>query len=118
MSKHPCKKHKFNLPGEVVGSSRSQGHEDTVRYLTYGCAFRLVDDVDKKFQTYHPPPDTYPTIWVSTRKCMPSYDISEKNTTSRDEDLKNAHKLEKKMEHGKKAAVETPGGVTQTGSAG
>ncbi len=29
-----------------------QGHEDTVRYLTYGCAFRLVDDVDKKFQTY------------------------------------------------------------------
>jgi hypothetical protein len=49
---------------------------------------------------------------------MPSYDISEKNTTSRDEDLKNAHKLEKKMEHGKKAAVETPGGVTQTGSAG
>ena len=35
-----------------------QGHEDTVRYLTYGCAFRLVDGVDKKFQTYHAAPDT------------------------------------------------------------
>jgi hypothetical protein len=25
----------------------AQGHEDTVKYLTYGCAFRLVDGVDK-----------------------------------------------------------------------
>jgi hypothetical protein len=35
---------------------------------------------------------------------MAFYDISEKNTTPRDEHLKNAHKLEKKMEHGKKVA--------------
>ena len=83
-----------------------QGHEDTVRYLTYGCAFRLVDGVDKKFQTYHAAPDTHPTIWVCmcSRKCMACYDISDKNTTPRDEHLKNAHHLEKKMEHGKKAA--------------
>ena len=49
-----------------------QGHEDTVRYLTYGCAFRLVDGVDKRYQTYHADPDTYPTVWVCmcTRKCM------------------------------------------------
>ena len=83
-----------------------QGHEDTVRYLTYGCAFRLVDGVDKRFQTYHAAPDTHPTIWVCmcSRKCMACYDISDKNTTPRDEHLKNAHHLEKKMEHGKKAA--------------
>jgi transposase len=35
---------------------------------------------------------------------MACYDISDKNTTPRDEHLKNAHHLEKKMEHGKKAA--------------
>ena len=35
---------------------------------------------------------------------MACYDISEKNTTSRDDHLKNAHKLERKMEHDKKAA--------------
>jgi hypothetical protein len=60
-----------------------QGHEDAVRYLTYGCAFRLVDGVDKKFQTYHTAPDTHPTIWVCmcSRKCMACYDISDKNTT-------------------------------------
>jgi hypothetical protein len=83
-----------------------QGHEDAVRYLTYGCAFRLVDGVDKKFQTYHAAPDTHPTIWVCmcSRKCMACYDISDKNTTPRDEHLKNAHHLEKTMEHGKKAA--------------
>ena len=68
-----------------------QGHEDTVRYLTYGCAFRLVDGVDKKFQTYHAAPDTHPTIWICmcSRKCMACYDISDKNTTPRDEHLKN-----------------------------
>ncbi len=38
-----------------------QGHEDTVRYLTYGCTYRLVDGVDKRYQTYHAVPDTYPT---------------------------------------------------------
>jgi hypothetical protein len=84
-----------------------QGHEDTVRYLTYGCAFRLVDGVDKRYQTYHADPDTYPTVWVCmcTRKCMSYFDISEKNTTPRDEYLKNAHKLERQMEHDKKGAL-------------
>ena len=36
-----------------------QGHEDTVRYLTYGCAFRLVDDVDKRYQTFQDVPGKY-----------------------------------------------------------
>ena len=27
-------------------------HEDNVRYLTYGCAFRLVDGTDKQQQTF------------------------------------------------------------------
>ena len=60
-----------------------QGHEDPVRYLTYGCVFRLVDG----------------------RKCLSSYDISDKNTTPRDEYLKNAHKLEQCIAHGKKAVL-------------
>ncbi len=52
-------------------------HEDKVRYLTYGCAFRLVDDTDKQQQTFHVVPDTLPTVWVCmcSRKCMTCYEV-------------------------------------------
>ena len=82
-------------------------HEDKVRYLTYGCAFRLVDGTDKHQQTFHEAPDTLPTVWVCmcSRKCMACYDISDKNTTPRDEHLKNAHKLEQSLTHVRKAAL-------------
>ena len=81
-----------------------QGHEDPVRYLTYGCTFRLVDGIDKRYQTFLAAPDTYPTVWVCmcSRKCMDCYDMTHKNTTPRDEHFKNAHKLEKKMDHDRK----------------
>ncbi len=36
---------------------------------------------------------------------MTCYDISDKNTTPRDEHLKNAHKLEQRVGHGRKAAL-------------
>ena len=36
---------------------------------------------------------------------MACYDISDKNTTPRDEHLKNAHKLEQSVGHGRKAAL-------------
>ena len=39
-------------------------HEDKVRYLTYGCAFRLVDGTDKQQETFHTASDTLPTVWV------------------------------------------------------
>jgi hypothetical protein len=47
-----------------------QAHEDTVRYLTYGCVFSLVDGVDKRYQTFQADPGKYPTVWVCmcTRK--------------------------------------------------
>lgn len=82
-------------------------HEDKVRYLTYGCAFRLVDGTDKQHQSFHAAPDTLPTVWVCmcSRKCMACYDISDKNTTPRDEHLKNAHNLEQRVGHGRKAAL-------------
>ena len=41
-----------------------QAHEDSVRYLTYGCVFRLVDGMDKRYQTFQEAPRTYPTVWV------------------------------------------------------
>jgi len=73
-----------------------QGHEDTVRYLTFGFSFRLVDGTNKQYQTFHTTPYTYPTVWVCmcTRKCMVYYDISDKNTSPRDDHLVNTHKLE------------------------
>jgi hypothetical protein len=66
--------------------------------------FRLADDMDRRHQTFQGTPDKYPTVCVCmcTRKCMTCYDITDKNTTPMNEHLKNAHKLEKKMEHGKK----------------
>ncbi len=50
-----------------------QAHEDSVRYLTYGCVFRLVDVI--------------------------CYDITDNNTTPMNDHLTNAHNLEKKMGH-------------------
>ena len=41
-----------------------QAHEDSVRYLTYGCVFRLVDGMDQRYQTFQAAPGTYPTVWV------------------------------------------------------
>ena len=84
-----------------------QAHEDVVRYLTYGCAFRLVDGLDKRYQTFQTAPGKYPTVWVCmcTRKCMASYDITDNNTSPMNDHLTNAHKLEKKMGHGRKAAL-------------
>ena len=41
-----------------------QSHEESVRYLTYGCVFRLVDDMDQRYQTFEAAPDKYPTVWV------------------------------------------------------
>ena len=60
-----------------------QAHEDSVRYLTYGCVFRLVDDMDKRYQTFQAAPSTYPTVWICmcSRKCMACYDITENNTS-------------------------------------
>ena len=87
-------------------------HEDKVRYLTYGCAFRLVDGTDKQHQTFHADPDTLPTVWVCmcSRKCMACYDISDKNTTPRDEHLKNAHKLEQRVGHRSEVSAGGGGG--------
>jgi hypothetical protein len=76
-----------------------QEQEESVRYLTYGCVFRLVDDMDQRYQTFQAAPDKYPTVWVCmcTRKCMVSYDIKDKNTSPMNEHVTNAHKVEKKM---------------------
>ncbi len=84
-----------------------QAHEESVRYLTYGCVFRLVVDMDQRYQTFQATPDKYPTVWVCmcTRKCMLSYDIKDKNTSPMNEHLTNAHKLEKKMGHDKKSKL-------------
>ncbi len=81
-----------------------QANEDSVRYLTYGCVFRLVDVMDQRYQTFQADPGKYPTVWVcmSTRKCMTCYDITDNNTSPMNDHLTNAHKLEKKMGHGKK----------------
>jgi hypothetical protein len=80
-----------------------QTREESVRYLTYGlfvyyesmkrklkikpiyecrCVFNLVDDIDQRYQTFQADSDKYPTVWVCmcTRKCMTSYDITDKNT--------------------------------------
>ena len=52
-------------------------------------------------------PDIYPTVWVCmcTKKCMGFYDITDKNTTPMNDHLTNAHNLEKKMGHVKKATL-------------
>ena len=44
---------------------------------------------------------------MCTRKCMSCYDISGHNTSPRDDHLKNAHKMESHMDHGRKAALST-----------
>jgi hypothetical protein len=82
--------------------SDPQLHEESVRYLRYGCVFRLVDVMDKRYQTFQDDPDTYPTVWVRmcARKCVTVM-------TSLNDYLTNTHKLEKKMGHVKKAALST-----------
>jgi hypothetical protein len=97
----------FHINHKWLAAPDPQAHEDSVRYLTYGCVFRLVDGTDKRYQTFQTDPSTYPTVWICmcSRKCMACYDITENNTSPMNDHLTNAHNLEKKMGHGKRSAL-------------
>ena len=54
----------FHSNHKWLAAPDPQAHEDSVRYLTYGCVFRLVDGTDKRYQTFQAAPSTYPTVWI------------------------------------------------------
>ena len=68
-------------------------------FFQKGC----IDCSPSSVRKVHP----FDSLGVYDRKCMTCYDISDQNTTPKDEHLKNSHKLEKCMEHVKKTTLTT-----------